>query len=54
MGALIPIGGGADAEIRSSLNFAFNDLNIKTVRNQNEDLFDQDHHLHRVAYRLAA
>jgi hypothetical protein len=54
MGALIPIGGGADAEIKSNLNFAFNDVNIKTVRNQNEDLFDSDHHLHRVAYRLGA
>jgi len=56
MGALIPIGGGADAEIKSSLNFAFNDINIGEVRKVvgNEDLFDLNHHLHRVAYRLAA
>ncbi len=55
MGGLIPIGGGADAEIKSSLNFAFNDVNIKQVRKvvKNENLFDDDHHLHRVAYRLA-
>jgi hypothetical protein len=56
MGGLIQIGGGADAEIKSSLNFAFNDVNIKYVRTvvKNENLFDNDHHLHRVAYRLAA
>jgi hypothetical protein len=56
MGSLIQIGGGADAEIKGSLNFAFNDLNIVQVRTvvSSENLFDDLHHLHRVAYRLAA
>jgi hypothetical protein len=56
MGSLIQIGGGADAEIKGSLNFAFNDLNIRQVRTvvKNENLFDDLHHLHRVAYRLGA
>jgi hypothetical protein len=56
MGSLIQIGGGADGEIKDSLNFAFNDANIKHVRSvvKNEDLLDDDHHLHRIAYRLAA
>jgi hypothetical protein len=56
MGSLIQIGGGADAEIKGSLNFAFNDVNIKQVRKvvKNEDLLDDDHHLHRIAYRLGA
>lgn len=54
MGGLIPIGGGADAEIKGLLNTAFNDTNIKIVRSvvAKEDLFDGHHHLHRVAYRL--
>ena len=56
MGGLIPIGGGADAEIKDKLNAAFNDTNIVIVRGivANENLFDQQHHLHRVAYRLGA
>jgi hypothetical protein len=56
MGGLIPIGGGADAEIKDKLNAAFNDTNIMIVRDivANENLFDQPHHLHRVAYRLGA
>jgi hypothetical protein len=54
MGALIPIGGGADAEIKLRLNTAFNDTNIQIVRSVvgNENLFDGNHHLHRIAYRL--
>jgi hypothetical protein len=54
MGGLIPIGGGADAEIKGLLNTAFNDTNIKILRGivAKEDLFDNHHHLHRVAYRL--
>jgi len=54
MGGLIPIGGGADAEIKGLLNTAFNDTNIKILRGvvANEDLFDDHHHLHRIAYRL--
>lgn len=54
MGGLIPIGGGADAEIKGLLNTAFNDTNIKILRGvvANENLFDSRHHLHRLAYRL--
>jgi hypothetical protein len=58
MGDLIPIGGGADAEIKGLLNAAFNDTNIAIVRGQvqvkKENLFDGNHHLHRLAYRLGA
>ena len=54
MGSLIPIGGGADAEIKMRLNTAFNDSNIAIVRSvfANEKLFDGRHRLHRLAYRL--
>ena len=54
MGSLIPIGGGADAEIQNLLNAAFNASNIKIIRNKvaNEDVLDGNHHLHRIAYRL--
>jgi hypothetical protein len=54
MGSLIPIGGGADAEITGRLNAAFNDSNIVIVRGKvaGEDLFNDRHHLHRIAYRL--
>jgi hypothetical protein len=54
MGALIPLGGGADAEIKGKLNAAFNDTNIKIVQDVvgKENLFDGNHHLHRIAYRL--
>jgi hypothetical protein len=56
MGGLIPIGGGADAEIKGLLNTAFDDTNIVIVRGQmaKENLFDGNHHLHRLAYRLGA
>ncbi len=58
MGGLIPIGGGADAEIKASLNFAFNETNIQTVRSvwRSEKLFDdrKKHKIHRVAWRLRA
>jgi hypothetical protein len=56
MGSLIPIGGGADAEIKNLLNTAFNASNIKIVRTKvaSEDLLNDDHHLHRIAYRLGA
>jgi hypothetical protein len=57
MGGLIPIGGGADAEIKGRLNAAFNDTNLVIVRGvvANEDLFEgKHHHLHRLAYRLGA
>jgi hypothetical protein len=54
MGGLIPIGGGADAEIKGKLNAAFDDKNIAIVRSQmaKENLFDGNHHLHRLAFRL--
>jgi hypothetical protein len=54
MGSFIPIGGGADAEIKGHLNAAFNDTNIAIVRNvvAKENIFDDLHHLHRIAYRL--
>jgi hypothetical protein len=54
MGSLIPIGGGGDAEIQNLLNAAFNATNIEIVRTKvaNENLLDDDHHLHRIAYRL--
>ena len=56
MGSLIPIGGGADAEIQNLLNAAFNGSNIKIVRTKvaDENLLDDHHHLHRIAYRLGA
>jgi hypothetical protein len=56
MGSLIPIGGGADAEITGRLNAAFGDSNINIVRGvvAGEDLFNDRHHLHRIAYRLGA
>jgi hypothetical protein len=54
MGSFIPIGGGADAEIKGHLNAAFNDTNIAIVRDvvAKENIFDDLHHLHRIAYRL--
>jgi hypothetical protein len=56
MGSLIPIGGGADAEIQNLLNTAFNASNIKIIRAKvaNEDVLDGNHQLHRIAYRLGA
>src|SRR5690349_5203072 len=56
MGTLIPIGGGGDAEIKGHLNAAFNDWNITIVKSvaANENIFDEHHLLHRVAYRLGA
>ena len=49
MGSLIPIGGGADAEIKNHLNAAFNDSNIAITRSvfAKENIFDRHHHLHR-------
>jgi hypothetical protein len=54
MGALIPIGGGADAEITGHLNAAFNETNLRIVRDvhKGEKIFDGRHKLHRIAYRL--
>jgi len=54
MGGLIPIGQGADAEIKDLLNKTFAGVNLDTLQNLygTEKLFDKDHTLHRVAYRL--
>jgi len=54
MGALIPIGQGADAEIKSLLNSTFSAGNLKALQAlwATEHLFDGNHTLHRVAYRL--
>lgn len=54
MGSLIPIGGGADGEIQSLLNTAFNASNIRIIRAKiaKENLLDDHHQLHRIAYRL--
>ena len=54
MGALIPIGQGADAEIKELLNTTFSAANLTTLQNlyAREQLFDGNHTLHRVAYRL--
>jgi hypothetical protein len=54
MGALIPIGQGADAEIKEKLNSTFSFDNLAALQGNigTEDLFDANHHLHRVAYRL--
>jgi hypothetical protein len=56
MGALIPLGGGADAEIKRQLNTAFDASHIGIVRTKvaQEDILDDRHRLHRVAYRLGA
>jgi hypothetical protein len=54
LGALIPIGQGADAEIKDKLNrtFSFDNLNQLQHNPSGENLFDGDHTLHRVAFRL--
>lgn len=54
MGSLIPIGQGADAEIKSRLNKTFSHVNLATLQGlyATENLFDGNHSLHRVAYRL--
>jgi hypothetical protein len=54
MGGLIPIGQGADAEIKGLLNKTFSFTSLTTLQNlyATEQLFDPNHSLHRVAYRL--
>ena len=54
MGALIPIGEGADAEIKDLLNKTFAGFNLKAMQAAygTEKLFKGKHTLHRVAYRL--
>ena len=54
MGALIPIGQGADAEIKNRLNHVFSGQNMALLQADQaaENLFDGNHTLARVAYRL--
>jgi hypothetical protein len=54
MGALFPIGQGADAEIKDKLNNAFIGPNLIALQKHSavEQMFDGKHHLHRLAYRL--
>jgi hypothetical protein len=54
MGGLIPIGQGADAEIKGLLNKTFSFGNLVALQNlyATEQLFDANHTLARVAYRL--
>ena len=54
MGALIPVGGGADAEIKDRLNrtFSFDNLTALQDNTAVENFFDDNHKLHRVAFRL--
>jgi hypothetical protein len=54
MGALIPIGQGADAEIKLKLNVAFSGANLTNLQKHwknKEKLFDPAHRLARIAYR---
>jgi hypothetical protein len=54
MGSLIPIGQGADAEIKTKLNDAFSGTGLKKLQKhwkKKEKLFAPDHRLARVAYR---
>jgi hypothetical protein len=54
MGALIPIGQGADAEIKTKLNAAFSGDNLHNLQQHwknKEKLFDKDHRLARLAFR---
>jgi len=53
MGGLIPIGEGADAEIKAKLNEAFSGKNLEKLQKhwKKEKLFDPDHRLSRFASR---
>lgn len=52
MGMLIP--NPADQEIIAKLNYRFSEERFGDIRlhNKKEKLFDNSHHLHRVAYRM--
>jgi hypothetical protein len=58
MGALMPVGSGPDAEIISALNNVFSGKNLTALRDHKsltgESLFDKDHKLRRVAFRIGA
>jgi hypothetical protein len=58
MGTLIPIGQGADTEIKNKLNKVFRGANYTRLKNHQidtgEDLLDSNHRLARLAHRLRA
>ena len=56
MGALLPVGSGPDAEIVDRLNKIFSGTSLAVLRrhNKKEKLFDSNHRLGRVAWRLGA
>jgi hypothetical protein len=58
MGSLMPVGSGPDAEIIAALNNIFSGKNLATLRDHKnqtgESLFDKNHKLRRVAFRLGA
>jgi len=58
MGSLMPIGSGPDAEIIAVLNKVFSGRNLDSLRAHEEltgeSLFDKNHKLHRVAFRIGA
>ncbi|MCA6122194.1 hypothetical protein J6500_09875 [Bradyrhizobium sp. WSM 1704] len=56
MGALLPVGSGPDAEIVDRLNELFSGTELASLRrhNKKEKLFDANHRLWRVAFRIGA
>jgi hypothetical protein len=56
MGALLPVGSGPDAEIVDRLNKLFSGMSLAVLRrhNRREKLFDSNHRLRRVAFRIGA
>ena len=56
MGALLPVGSGPDAEICDRLNrlFSPNSIGVLRTHNRREKLFDSNHRLRRVAFRIGA
>ncbi|MHC6153634.1 hypothetical protein ACVSQB_17840 [Bradyrhizobium elkanii] len=56
MGALLPVGSGPDAEIVDRLNQLFSGTELAALRkhNKKEKLFDPNHRLRRVAFRIGA
>jgi hypothetical protein len=57
MGALLPVGSGPDAEIVDRLNKLFSGAKLAIIRNHNkrrEKLFQGNHRLRRVAFRIGA
>ena len=56
MGALLPVGSGPDAEIVDRLNELVSGAELAVLRrhNRREKLFDSNHRLRRVAFRIGA